>query len=389
MLDTDNLRGIAMRRFEAGRLVSGRGRKTSIAKSPRAFTLVELLVVIAIIGVLVALLLPAIQAAREAARRTQCINNMKQIGIAVQNYHDSRKELPPNRTYDGNQTWSVLILPYLEQAQVANLWDPMRGCFYDQTFQMRTSIVDSFYCPSMNHESRILIFRSIGSGITSDGHGHSDTDTAPEAIGLGWHGSISDYRAVAGSTCRVENLGLNSATVPFFNVSILKGTGNSVQYMADGPAPQCHPDKAVRGGAGNRGITTFRAETSLKSISDGTSHTAFAGEVGRASAEANHAFNGDHFPGMWMGEYLPDEGHDFCQRCDLPPKPAVGNPPESSYGDTGFGSNHPGVVVFGMCDASVQSISKDVNTVILDNLATRAGGEISDLDGAGQPCLHN
>ena len=105
-----------------------------------AFTLVELLVVIAIIGILVALLLPAIQAAREAARRTQCVNNLKQIGIAVQNYHDVRRELPPMRVWDGDRTWLGLILPHLEEQAVADLWKSSGasgnvnlGCFYDQS----------------------------------------------------------------------------------------------------------------------------------------------------------------------------------------------------------------------------------------------------------------
>src|SRR6185369_3080712 len=87
------------------------------AMSPikRAFTLVELLVVIAIIGVLVALLLPAVQAARESARRAQCTNNLKQIGIAVHNYDDVWKTLPPGCYHGVFGTWVLHILPFVEQ----------------------------------------------------------------------------------------------------------------------------------------------------------------------------------------------------------------------------------------------------------------------------------
>jgi prepilin-type N-terminal cleavage/methylation domain-containing protein len=90
----------------------------------RAFTLVELLVVIAIIGVLVALLLPAVQAAREAARRTQCLNNLKQIGLAIQNYHGVRNEIPPSRLPCHHGTWAALLWPYLEQSNIAQRWLP-------------------------------------------------------------------------------------------------------------------------------------------------------------------------------------------------------------------------------------------------------------------------
>jgi prepilin-type N-terminal cleavage/methylation domain-containing protein len=359
--------------------------KQSISIQRRGFTLVELLVVIAIIGVLVALLLPAIQAAREAARRTQCINNLKQVGIAVQNYHDARKSLPPNRVLDGNQTWSILILPYMEKTQIADLWDPLLGCFYDQRWATRTAIVDSYYCPSMNHDSRILTLHTAAPPApVSDGHTHSNTDQAPEALGQGWQGSISDYRAVAGSTCRVESA---FAGAGFLTVDDLDGNFN--HHLADGASPPPNSNKnagqVIRGGAGDRGVVSFKAQTSLKSISDGTSLTAFAGEVGRVTAEATHAFNGDHFPAVFMGEF---KNNDFCERCDLPRKPPGSSEPDSNYGDHGFGSNHPGTVNFVMCDAHVQPVNKDVDPVVLDNMASRAGGEIYDLNGSGQPCLH-
>src|SRR5262245_49008898 len=89
---------------------------------PRGFTLVELLVVIAIIGILVALLLPAIQAAREAARRAQCVNNLKQLGVAFQNYHDTHKRLPIGAYSCCNGTWQMYILPFIEEQQLADLY---------------------------------------------------------------------------------------------------------------------------------------------------------------------------------------------------------------------------------------------------------------------------
>ncbi len=123
---------------------------------PRGFTLVELLVVIAIIGILIALLLPAVQAAREAARRAECTNNLKQIGLALHNYHDTFKLFPPSALYDPSATsnggdrisgW-VLILPFMEMETVYDLWDFNYGYDDSENSQGKKEPVKGFFCPS-------------------------------------------------------------------------------------------------------------------------------------------------------------------------------------------------------------------------------------------------
>ena len=135
----------------------------------RAFTLIELMVVVALIAVLIALLLPAVQAAREAARRAQCANNLKQIGLALSDYHSQTRVFPPGRTrsvIDGQgHCFSALaqILPQLEQAVLYNAINFDHSADRSvQNITVRAAIIESFICPS----DFFKILRS-GSGPTS------------------------------------------------------------------------------------------------------------------------------------------------------------------------------------------------------------------------------
>jgi len=133
-----------------------RARPGSTAR--KGFTLVELLVVIAIIGTLVGLLLPAVQAAREAARRSSCVNNMKQLALGCQNYHGARQQLPVHFS-PGGQTgvsWLALILPFIEEATAGAEVQPLNPAYAGTNFAQNRNVarikVPSFYCPSFAND---------------------------------------------------------------------------------------------------------------------------------------------------------------------------------------------------------------------------------------------
>jgi prepilin-type N-terminal cleavage/methylation domain-containing protein len=120
---------------------------TSRHRRRHGFTLIELLVVIGIISLLVGLLLPAVQKARESANRISCANNLKQITLAMHHYHLDKEQLPPRCLLDNGATWSVLILPYVEQDTLLKTWDLSRS-YYDQSDMARLSRVPIYFCPS-------------------------------------------------------------------------------------------------------------------------------------------------------------------------------------------------------------------------------------------------
>ena len=129
-------RGGRLWRGDGGQARRLKVRRSALRPPPSAFTLVELLVVITIIGILIALLLPAVQAAREAARRMQCSNNLKQIGLATHDYLDAAGRLPPGGRSPLGETWFHAILPYIDQAAMYSLWDPGKNTTKATTIQL-------------------------------------------------------------------------------------------------------------------------------------------------------------------------------------------------------------------------------------------------------------
>lgn len=151
------------------------------------FTLVELLVVIAIIALLMGLLMPAVQQAREAASRISCANNLKQIALAMHQYELNNERLPPRCVGDHGASWAVVILPYIEQNNLFNTWNLSQN-YYEQNDVARLTSVPIYFCPSRRSASNAL-FSISGDQFWVCG----------DVYGPHVPGALSDYAACLGS----------------------------------------------------------------------------------------------------------------------------------------------------------------------------------------------
>ncbi|UUO05703.1 DUF1559 domain-containing protein [Blastopirellula sp. J2-11] len=291
-------------------------------RSRTGFTLVELLVVIAIIGVLIALLLPAVQQAREAARRMSCSNNLKQIGLAMHNHHDTFGHLPNGRV-DLRQTWLVDILPFAEQQVLFDKWDLTKQ-YYDSANQLaRETPFSAYFCPSRRSPEEL-----------SDGDVRDNS--SPQVI---VNGALADYAANAGTT----------------------GSDYWTSSSFDGVFYRLQGDPSSSGS--QEGLA-------FRDITDGLSNTILVGEkhvhidhFGEKGYGDSGAYDGDH------GSSVRKAGSGYSLSRTIR---------ETSGGL--FGSYHPGICQFVFGDGSVRNVNVTINTTTLGNMAARNDGKVITFD---------
>ncbi|PQO27899.1 DUF1559 domain-containing protein [Blastopirellula marina] len=342
-----------------------------VASRRRAFTLVELLVVIAIIGVLIALLLPAVQQAREAARRMSCSNNMKQMGLAIHNYHDTYRSFPPiaiGETYNASgwarqASWMTRILPFIEQKAAYDMCKVVDSTYdnSDAGYAAPTrgwkalagTRVEGYWCPS----SPLKKTASFPTGSATQGLG------APATIEI----QIPDYAANGGSVYK-------GGTTSTFSDKQAWGWGG---YVADN---------------GPLGII-FRADvspafpgqpTTFASLSDGSSNTLMVGEQSDYLNKNHDARAGLVNGGFWSGGTGTDSNALSNYTATLYPINAVnvewmGMAPDWGldtyvFNNTAFRSAHPGGAQFTLADGSSRFIAETINFATYTALMDRADG---------------
>jgi prepilin-type N-terminal cleavage/methylation domain-containing protein len=327
------------------------------------FTLVELLVVIAIIGLLVALLLPAVQAAREAGRRAQCQNNLKQIGLALQMYHDSAKRFPTGAVMGEGSMWSYYILPYLEETSAfgmmtvgegnaGNFQWAHEGPYTDQEVRG-----DPIYRNIVLCETPFQVFRCPSLALPE----HQYT-----AQGGGWlvmRRAPASYIACATGLVVDQNVRYKGIRMANLDGTIFPESHIAIKQITDGTSQTLLVGEAVHDSESVEKLGT-RAEPTSGDRKDhwalgsddidgiGGPTAGFDPSEGHGSTAVPINFQ-NQFPGV-LGCTGLTAGD--CQKLQL-----------------AFGSAHPGGAQFARCDGSVDLISESVDPIVWRDLGTRAG----------------
>ncbi|GAA4424624.1 DUF1559 domain-containing protein [Bremerella cremea] len=285
-----------------------------VCRSRRGFTLVELLVVIAIIGVLIALLLPAVQQAREAARRSTCTNNLKQLGLALHNYHDTYKAFPyGSRGTTDLMGWHVSLLPFIEQTALFDSADTTLSYGSGVNNALLTVTIDGYQCPSGTEKF---------------------ADDSPTQV-------TTHYYGVMGPT----------GTKP----------GTSSTNYPEGYS------SSVYGGFSQAGMWYHEEVRRMRDVTDGTSNTLFVGEISWSDRNGKdtryRVWSRGGREGNWMAP---------CKNVAF----AINSDQTSIFNDMSFGSNHPGGCLFALGDASVRFLPETVDFDSYLSAASMNGGEV-------------
>ncbi len=306
----------------------------------QGFTLVELLVVIAIIGILVGMLLPAVQAIREAGRRTVCQNNLKQIGLALHGYENVKKFYPPARAADGFLAWPAYLLPYMEQV---NLYD---GLELNKKYEVQDPDLlnqpwPGMVCPSRGRSSLISLAEPNGAPV----------------------GMVGDYAGNAGNHRDFDGEFDDGIFVDHW-AGFQEKTGGVMNSGFESQNP-VHNDILVEG---ERGRYTHQ------SITDGLSTTIFIAEKYVADQGLNRT-NGWGDSCILNGE-LPETGMRVGGFGLAFNRPFDFSPGEFPI----FGSPHRGITYTVLGDGSVRGFNDNLEPAILHRLCTRDDGEVVDFN---------
>lgn len=309
----------------------------------RGFTLIELLVVIAIIAVLIGLLLPAVQKVREAANRMQCANNLKQLGLGLQNYHDTNRKFPPafvNKGPYGSSGfsfahgWAPFILPFIEQQPLYDLYRWDLPLYETGNQPVMTQQLTVFQCPSTPEQDRYMTFGPFAVFGTKGACGDYTVTLGVDArlAQLGWVDSVGDYRgALTHTPTPALTTSLNPTPTRF--ADLMDGASNTILLAEDAGRPrrwlarQSGQDQVLEGGAWNH----FKGGILLQGkAADGTAN------LGKCSINCTN--NGEVY------------------------------------------SFHTGGANAVFADGSVHFLRESINIRVLARLITRAGGEVVSGD---------